>query len=108
MVRELALPRLDPYSTNDQELQLMIDRDAGGWRDMIYICITRRWSTEFQVFWRWRKTGKKTGLNIICAAGAHLDPIRAVKSAVHELAGMMLTLDEKFEANQEEYVRMLQ
>ena len=29
-------------------------------------------------------------VNIICAAGAHLDPIRAAKSAIHELAGMML------------------
>jgi ribosomal protein S12 methylthiotransferase accessory factor len=29
-----------------------------------------------------------------------------VKSAIHELSGMMLTQDEKFEANREEYVRM--
>ena len=38
------------------------------------------------------KNRKQKGLNLICAAGAHLDPVRAVKSAVHELAGMMLTL----------------
>jgi ribosomal protein S12 methylthiotransferase accessory factor len=53
------------------------------------------------------KNRKEKGLNLICAAGAHLDPVRAVKTAVHELAGMMLTLDEKLEANQEKYVRML-
>jgi ribosomal protein S12 methylthiotransferase accessory factor len=47
-------------------------------------------------------------MNLICAAGSHLDPVRAVKTAVHELAGMMLSLDEKLEANQEEYARMLQ
>jgi ribosomal protein S12 methylthiotransferase accessory factor len=46
-------------------------------------------------------------MNLICAAGAHLDPIRAVKSAIHELAGMMLTLDKKFEANREKYELML-
>jgi ribosomal protein S12 methylthiotransferase accessory factor len=54
------------------------------------------------------KNRKEKGLNLICAAGAHLDPVRAVKSAVHELAGMMLTLDEKLESNQAEYSRMLQ
>jgi ribosomal protein S12 methylthiotransferase accessory factor len=58
--------------------------------------------------WAMAKNRKKKGLNIICAAGAHPDPVRAVKSAVHELAGMMMTLDEKFEANQAEYMRMLQ
>jgi ribosomal protein S12 methylthiotransferase accessory factor len=31
-----------------------------------------------------------------------------VKSTIHELAAMMLTLDEKLETNQEEFVRMLQ
>ncbi len=46
-------------------------------------------------------------MNIICAAGAHLDPVRAVKSAVFELAGMMLTLDDKLEENQDEVEKML-
>ena len=53
------------------------------------------------------KNRKEKGMNLICAAGAHLDPVRAVKTAVHELAAMMLSLDEKLETNQEEYVRML-
>lgn len=57
--------------------------------------------------WALAKNRKPKGLNLICAAGAHLDPVRAVKSAVHELTGMMLNLDEKFEANRKEYVRML-
>jgi ribosomal protein S12 methylthiotransferase accessory factor len=56
--------------------------------------------------WAIAKNRKQKGVNLICAAGAHLDPIRAVKGAVYELAGMMLTLDEKFEANQEKCVRM--
>jgi ribosomal protein S12 methylthiotransferase accessory factor len=57
--------------------------------------------------WALAKNRKQKGLNLICAAGAHPDPLRAVKGAVHELAGMMLALDEKFEANREKYVQML-
>lgn len=47
------------------------------------------------------------GVNLICAAGAHPDPVRAAKSAVHELSGMTLTLDGKFEENREQYRQML-
>ena len=48
---QMALPRLDPIPLNDQELQLMIER-CERLRDMIYIYITRQWSTGFQVYWR--------------------------------------------------------
>ena len=58
--------------------------------------------------WALAKNRKQKGLNIICAAGAHLDPVRAVKSAVFELAGMMLTLDDKLEENRDEVEKMLQ
>ncbi|MFP3359680.1 YcaO-like family protein, partial [Planococcus sp. SIMBA_143] len=50
---------------------------------------------------------KDTGLNLILAAGAHLDPVRAAKSAIQELAGMMLNLDEKLEKNKADYEKML-
>ena len=104
---ELPLPRLDPYSANDQELQLMIDRvRAVAGYDLYFYNSTMEHGIPS--IWAMAKNKKQKGLNIICAAGAHLDPVRAVKSAVHELAGMMLTLDEKLEANEEEFVRMLQ
>ncbi|KAB7707098.1 TOMM precursor leader peptide-binding protein [Bacillus aerolatus] len=104
---ELPLPRLDPYSANDKELELMIDRvRAVGGYDLHFYNSTMEHGIPS--VWAMAKNRKQKGLNINCAAGAHLDPVRAVKSAVHELAAMMLTLDEKFEENQEEYVRMLQ
>ena len=104
---ELPLPRLDPYSANDQELQLMIDRvRAVAGYDLYFYNSTMEHGIPS--IWAIAKNKKQKGLNIICAAGAHLDPVRAVKSAVHELAGMMLTLDDKLEANEEEFVRMLQ
>lgn len=104
---ELSLPRLDPYSANDQELELMIDRvRAIGGYDLHFYNSTMEHGIPS--VWAMAKNRKKKGLNIICAAGAHLDPVRAVKSTIHELAAMMLTLDEKLETNQEEFVRMLQ
>lgn len=57
--------------------------------------------------WAMAKNRKDKGLNLILAAGAHLDPVRAAKSAIQELAGMMLNLDEKFEENKEKYEKTL-
>ncbi|RBP96069.1 ribosomal protein S12 methylthiotransferase accessory factor [Cytobacillus firmus] len=104
---QLSLPRLDPYSSNDRELQLMIDRvrTVAGYDLHLYNATMEH---GIPSVWAMAKNRRKKGLNIICAAGAHLDPVRAVKSAVHELAGMMGTLDEKLEENKEEFLRMLQ
>lgn len=103
---QLPLPRLDPYSSEDEELVLMIDRmrAVGGYDLHIYNSTMGHGIPSIIAL---AKNRKQKGLNLICAAGAHLDPVRAVKTAVHELAGMMLTLDEKFEENKENYVRML-
>ncbi|MEK3886146.1 TOMM precursor leader peptide-binding protein [Bacillus sp. FSL K6-3431] len=103
---EMSLPRLDPYSANDQELQMMVDRMRAVAGYDLYL-FNSTMEHGIPSVWALAKNRKQKGVNIICAAGAHLDPVRAVKSAVHELAAMMLTLDENFEANQEEFVRML-
>lgn len=103
---KLSLPRLDPLSAEDEELMLMIERmrTVGGYDLYLYNSTMEHGIPSIVAL---AKNRKQKGLNVICAAGAHLDPIKAVKTAVHELAGMMLTLDEKLEANKEEYERML-
>ncbi|QED48159.1 TOMM precursor leader peptide-binding protein [Cytobacillus dafuensis] len=103
---QLPLPRLDPYSSKDAELQLMIDRVrvVAGYDIYFYNATMENGIPSIMAI---AKNRKNKGVNIICAAGAHLDPIRAAKSAIHELAAMMLNLDNHFEANQEEYLRML-
>jgi ribosomal protein S12 methylthiotransferase accessory factor len=57
--------------------------------------------------WAVAKNRTQKGVNLICAAGAHPDPVRAVKSSIHEIAGMLMTFSEKFEENREQYERML-
>jgi ribosomal protein S12 methylthiotransferase accessory factor len=103
---QLPLPRLDLSSANDKELQLMVDRVrvVAGY-DLYFFNSTME--NGIPSVWAVAKNRKQKGMNLICAAGAHPDPIRAVKSAIHELAGMMLTLDEKFEANRKEYEKFL-
>jgi ribosomal protein S12 methylthiotransferase accessory factor len=103
---KLSLPRLDPASAEDEELELMIERmrAVGGYDLYLYNSTMEHGIPSIVAL---AKNRKKKGLNLIAAAGAHLDPVRGVKTAVHELAGMMLTLDEKLEAGREEYEQML-
>ncbi|MCU5584259.1 TOMM precursor leader peptide-binding protein [Bacillus toyonensis] len=101
----LPLPRLDPYSTNDQELRLMVNRlqAIAGYEILLFNSTTEN---RIPSIWAVGKNKKEKGLNLICAAGAHIDPIIAAKGALHELSGMMLTLEDKFEGNREQYIRM--
>ncbi|MFB7139013.1 TOMM precursor leader peptide-binding protein [Gottfriedia sp. NPDC056225] len=103
---KLQLPRLDPKSANDQELDLMIERMrlVGGYELHLFNSTMENGVPSIVAI---AKNIKESGLNLICAAGAHLDPVRAVKSAVYELAGMMLTLDKKFEENYANTMKML-
>lgn len=102
----LSLPRLDPATANDEELKLMIERArvVGGYDIHLFNATMEH---GIPSVWALAKNRKEKGLNIICAAGAHLDPIRAAKSAIHELGGMMLTLDGKFEKNKLQLEQML-
>ncbi len=102
---QLPIPRLDPYSANDQEIRLMIERLQAVAGYDVYL-FNSTMEHGIPSVWAVAKNRRQKGVNLVCAAGAHLDPVRAVKSSIHELAGMLLTLDEKFEMNKEEYVRM--
>ncbi|NGP59408.1 TOMM precursor leader peptide-binding protein [Paenibacillus thiaminolyticus] len=102
----LPLPRLDLRSVPDRELRWMTDRlEAVAGYDMYLYNSTMEHGIPS--VWALAKNKKERGVNLICAAGAHPDPIRAAKSAIHEVAGMLLTVSEKFEENRRQYERML-
>ncbi|MCM3584810.1 TOMM precursor leader peptide-binding protein [Mesobacillus maritimus] len=103
----LPLPRLDLRSANDKELQLMVDRirDVAD-HDLYFYNSTMEHGIPS--VWAVAKNRRSKGVNLICAAGANPDPIRAVKSTIFELAGMMFRDDEKIESNRLTYERMLQ
>jgi len=103
---KLPLPRLDPRSANDKELELMIDRlrEVAGYDVYFYNSTMEH---DIPSVWAVAKNRKLKGMNLICAAGANPDPVRAVKSSIYELAGMMVRHDEKLEANRQKYEEML-
>lgn len=103
---QLALPRLDLASAGDPELQLMIDRlEAVAGYEVIFFNSTMEYGIPS--VWGIARNRKPDGAALICAAGAHPDPIRAVKGAIHELAGMMPTFEAKLKENREACERML-
>jgi ribosomal protein S12 methylthiotransferase accessory factor len=102
---ELPIPRLDIKSINDKELQLMIQRinAVTGFEVHLFNATTEN---GIPSIWAMAKNTKENGLNLSCSAGAHIDPLRAVKGAVQELAGMLNNMDDTFEKNKKKYVQM--
>lgn len=102
----LPLPRLDPATVNDRELLLLIDRLQTVTNYDLYL-FDATMENGIPSVWTIAKNRGKEGLHLVCAAGAHPDPIRAVKSAIYETAAMLQTLTDKYEANRNKYLRML-
>lgn len=102
---QLPIARLDPYSANDPELLLMIQRlqTVTGFHMHLFNSTTENGIPSIFVI---AKNTKQKGINLICGAAAHLDPVKAAKSSVQELAGMLLTTDNKIETNREKYLEM--
>lgn len=102
---KLPVPRLDPATANDPELSLMIERMrmVSGYDILLFNTMMEN---GIPSLWALAKNRRAAGANLICAAGAHLDPIRAAKGAVHELANTMLMLQATYEENREEAEQM--
>lgn len=103
---QLPIPRLDSKTIDDTELQLMLHRlqSITGYEIHLFNATTEN---GIPSIWAMAKNTKDDGLNLLCAAGAHLDPIRAVKGAVQELSGMLLNMDDVFVKNRKKYEKML-
>jgi ribosomal protein S12 methylthiotransferase accessory factor len=103
---QLPLTRIDPLSASDRELHLMLDRihTVAGYEIHLFDA-----TMEHQIpsIFAIARNKKETGFHLICAAGTHFDPIKATKNAIHELAGMMLTLDAKAEQQRTKYRNMI-
>ncbi|WP_347551326.1 TOMM precursor leader peptide-binding protein [Pseudalkalibacillus hwajinpoensis] len=104
---QLPLPRIDPYSSNDEELLLMIDRmqEITGY-DLYLYNATMEHGIPCILTITKNRNPESDRLNLMCAAGAHLDPVRAVKSAVFESVGMITPLNKEFKKKKAEYVKM--
>ncbi|SHE11681.1 bacteriocin biosynthesis docking scaffold, SagD family [Chlamydia abortus] len=97
----LPVPQLDPGSAEDQELLLMIHRlrAVTGYEVCLY---NTTMENGIPSIWALAKGGKKPGVNLLCAAGVHLDPVRAAKSAIHELANMIPMAEARYKERRPE------
>ncbi|WP_127583092.1 TOMM precursor leader peptide-binding protein [Paenibacillus koleovorans] len=103
---QLQLPRLDPATADDVELSLMLERlrTVAGYDVHLFNSTMEH---GIPSVWMIAKNRSDRGMNIICAAGAHPDPVKAVKGAIHEIAGMVVPFSDKFESNRERYAELL-
>jgi ribosomal protein S12 methylthiotransferase accessory factor len=102
---QLPIPRLDLKSIDDLELQLMFERIQAVTGFEVHLFNSTA-ENGIPSIWALAKNTKDKGINLLCAAGAHLDPYRAVKGAVQELAGMLVNMDAAFEKNRKKYEQM--
>ncbi|MEC1501457.1 TOMM precursor leader peptide-binding protein [Bacillus sonorensis] len=102
----LPLRQIELHSCEDEELRLMIERVRAVAGYDLYV-FNSTMEHGIPSIWAIAKNRKQHGLNLICSAGAHPDPSKAVKSALHELAGMMFKHDAKLEAERDKYEEML-
>ncbi|WMT39670.1 TOMM precursor leader peptide-binding protein [Paenibacillus sp. D2_2] len=102
----LQVPRLDYSSSGDLELILMIGRlrAVTGYEVSLY---NTTMENGIPSIWALAKGGAQDRVNLICAAGAHLDPIHAAKSAIHELAGMIPMAEKRLKERRLEAEAML-
>ncbi|QHT61137.1 TOMM precursor leader peptide-binding protein [Paenibacillus lycopersici] len=102
----LPVPRLDYRSSGDKELMLMIDRVRAvtGYDVRLY---NTTMENGIPSIWAVAKGGPDRELNLVCAAGAHLDPVRAARSAIHELAVAITRLENRWQERQEEAEAMV-
>ncbi|TVY02002.1 TOMM precursor leader peptide-binding protein [Cohnella terricola] len=101
-----AIPKLDPYSSGDAELQLMIERlqAVSGYDVHLFNATTEN---RIPSIWAIAKNRTTKGAHLFCAGGAHLDPVRAAKSAILETAGNIVYASEELARNEETHRAML-
>ncbi|WP_273834235.1 TOMM precursor leader peptide-binding protein [Guptibacillus sedimenti] len=104
---QLPLPQIDPYSSNDEELHLMIDRmqEITGYNLYLYNATMEHGIPCILTITK-NSTSDSDRLNLMCAAGAHLDPVRAVKSAIFESVGMITPLNKEFKKKKDDFLAM--
>ncbi|MCZ8514307.1 TOMM precursor leader peptide-binding protein [Paenibacillus filicis] len=91
----LPVSRLEHNSSGDRELSIMIDRIRAITGYEVYLYNTTV-ENGIPSIWALAKGGTEHRVNLICAAGAHLDPVRAAKSAIFELAGLIPRIEKRW------------
>jgi ribosomal protein S12 methylthiotransferase accessory factor len=92
---KLPVARLDPASAEDPELLLMLEtvRAVTGYEVQLFNITMEN---GVPAIWALARSERPDLMRFVCGAGAHVDPIRAAKNAVYELASMIVPLNEAY------------
>lgn len=63
--------------------------------------------SKIPCIWAIAKNKKENGLNILCAAGSHLNKYKAIENTLQELCGILIALQKKFIKRKQELKEML-
>jgi ribosomal protein S12 methylthiotransferase accessory factor len=103
---KLQLSRLNPLTVADVSFRLMVERmEAVTGYEVLFFNSTMEHGIPS--IWAVAKNKDPEGANLLCSAGAHVDPIRAAKSAMYELAASIPKLEAGFKENKEALAEML-
>lgn len=103
----MPLRQLDPLSSGDKELALMVSRirAVSGYDMRLYNMTMEHGIPSILAVAKTLRPGR---MNLICAAGAHLDPLHAARGAIQEASGLLEGLQPLFEREKDLLLRMLQ
>jgi len=102
---KLPVPRLDPYSAHDLELNLMMERIRAVYGyDLLFYNITME--NEIPGILTIAKNRLKSGVHLLCGAGAHLNPVKAAKSAIHEISAILPFVNDYFHKHRKKCLQM--
>lgn len=101
----LPLRQLDPHSAGDPELSLLLHRIrcVSGYDVRLYDMTMEHGIPGILAIAKTLRPGR---MNLVCAAGAHLNPLQAARGAVQEAAGLIEGLQDIFEREKERLERM--
>lgn len=102
----LPLERIELESIQDANIQLMINRFEY-LTDYEITLYNMTLDSKIPCIWAIAKNKKEEGLNILCAAGSHLNKFKAIENTLQELCGILIALQKKFKNRKQELKKML-
>lgn len=102
----LPVPRLNIEEVADLELKWMAARfeKVTGYELLLFDMTMEH---GVPCIWSMARSKRRDGARLICSAGAHLNPLHAAKSAIHELAGSFPDFTERYLAHRQTSLKML-
>lgn len=104
----LCVPRIDPFTAVDRSVPLLIERieQLTGYTVYAFNITLEQGIPSFWVM-SVDEQNRPDRPKVVCAAGSHLHPEKALANAIHELAPQMQNLTRRYQHEREHALHML-